>query len=176
MEITEDNIDKMRRVARRKARKCARGHDDLDAAAEDMEQDGWEAFLRAEAVGHDVEHCWFRAFSRMAETYFRWRFGRRYGAEDMTIQGVDFSLLATLDPSVEDYVLGCELMRGFEAEFRKLKHTDKSPEELKNMILAGNPWGGQRVGKRGNEYNRRRRIKQILSRLLDRPTDLVGTS
>jgi hypothetical protein len=87
----------------------------------------------------------------------------------MPIQGVDLTRLASLDPSVEDVIFGCELMRGFEAELGQLRRNDKCPELLQRMILDGAPHSGRRDStSRGDEPRRRQRIKQMLNRLLGR--------
>lgn len=167
---TED-ISRMRRIARKKAATLARGHDDIDAAAQDIEQDGWEAFLISRLRGKEEWQCWLVARGRMAERYFKFRFGSRHWARYMPLQGVDLTPLASLDPSVEDLVFGCELMRHFEAEFdRRLarggaRKYDKCAQVFEMMILNGSPGLPRDLSKSAginpqNQY-RKRRIREI---------------
>lgn len=163
---TEADIRKMRYIARKKAAKLARGHDDIRVAAEDIEQDGWETFLITQQLNGDVSRSWLRAQSRMAEIYYKFRCGSRFGVQHIPLQGVDLTALQSLDPSVEDLVYGCELMRQFGDEFQRLRRNDKSAQMFETMILNGAPYQKTYAGRpRGDETRRRRRIRAIFQRL-----------
>jgi hypothetical protein len=167
-EPSQDDLTKMRHVARKKACVLARGHDDIEEAAQDIEQDGWETFLITKRLLPDADsnHLWFRAFSRMTAKYFKFRCGSRFGVKNIPNQTPDFSHLRSHDPSIEEQVLGCELMRHFETELGKMRKSDKTRELLETMILNGEPYNKRNPFKRGDEPRRRQRLKQILQKLV----------
>lgn len=109
--------------------------DDPEENARDLEMAGWIAQLE----GLDV-------YSAMLNAACHWRWEIRYRTglnfEAMRVieSRPDFTPLASLDPSVEQQVLGCELMRLLETrlERRGSGNGSKRLRLLAAMILNGN--------------------------------------
>lgn len=159
-EPTDDDYRKMRRVARRKAFKFVTRNDDIDDVAKDIEQDAWETFIVTRLTGKDIDSCWYRAFSRMAQKHFKSR-------RPVSTVDVDETPLKSLDPTVEDLVIGRQMMTRFEEALGKLRRNDKCLQLLQQMILNEGPHIVGRDQCRGDEPRRRQRLRKMYQEVVN---------
>lgn len=175
--ISENDIQRMQRTARKRARRLGASYlDDLEAVSEDLAQEGWVGFLTAACAGKEEMYCWLDAVTWMTLAYHQWRYEYRRtvlapgASQRIPLQNIDLSPLVSMDPNVEDIVLGCEIWDRFNRAFKRKWKRDKTEELFQQMVLNGSPFmtkgQSRRAGMSGTQNrDRRQRIRKIYEQL-----------
>jgi hypothetical protein len=146
--VLEEKIAKrMKKTALKKAWRVKHlARDDMIDLANDLEQEGWLAWLLSEHK--DEERRWADVAGRMSDYWRRWRWEKHYRLPIPSRPGMDFEalenyvriespLLTDDKPSVEDNVLGCEIMYYLENKFKEKRYPQRYERSLFECIVYG---------------------------------------